>query len=151
MVAVNVRPIEIETPPPISARSSHPARGVLAEPWSPETQFSRVDYRDVAEVAAIALTEDRLLYGTFELCSDGWLNRHDVTSVMGEVLGRTIKAESVDPATLGDAAKPMRPMFAHYDHFGLRGNALTLGAILGREPQSIKAYLGELASKARSA
>lgn len=125
--------------------------GVLAEPWSPETRFSRVDYRDVAEVAAIALTEDRLLYGTFELCSDGWLNRHDVASVMGEVLGRTIKVESVDPAMLGDAAKPRRLMFAHYDHFGLRGNALTLGAILGREPRSIKAYFGELASKARSA
>ena len=47
--------------------------GVVAEPWSNDTRFSRVDYRDVAEVAAIALTEDRLLYGTFELCAEGWL------------------------------------------------------------------------------
>jgi uncharacterized protein YbjT (DUF2867 family) len=31
--------------------------GVLAEPWSADTRFTRVDYRDVAEVAAIALTE----------------------------------------------------------------------------------------------
>ena len=30
--------------------------GVLAEPWSVESRFSRVDYRDVAEAAAIALT-----------------------------------------------------------------------------------------------
>ncbi len=120
--------------------------GVHAEPWSPETRFSRVDYRDVAEVAAIALTEDRLLYGTFELCADGWLNRHDVARVMGEVLGRDIQAKSIDPATLGDAATPMGPMFAHYDHYGIRGNALTLAAILGREPRSIKAYFGELAS-----
>jgi uncharacterized protein YbjT (DUF2867 family) len=37
------------------------ASGVLPEPWSSETRFSRVDYRDVAEVAAIALFEDRLL------------------------------------------------------------------------------------------
>lgn len=30
--------------------------GVHAEAWSAETRFSRVDYRDAAEVAAIALT-----------------------------------------------------------------------------------------------
>lgn len=49
------------------------AKGVLSEPWSNETRFSRVDYRDVAEVAAIALMEDRLLSGTFELCAEGEL------------------------------------------------------------------------------
>ena len=35
--------------------------GEYGEPWSAESRFTRVDYRDVAEVAAIALTEDRLL------------------------------------------------------------------------------------------
>jgi uncharacterized protein YbjT (DUF2867 family) len=45
--------------------------GAVAEPWSEETRFSRVDYRDVAEAAAVALTDDRLLYGTFELCAEG--------------------------------------------------------------------------------
>jgi hypothetical protein len=40
----------------------------------------------------------------------------------------------------------MRRMFAHYDHFGLRGNALTLGAILGRAPRSRRAYFEELAA-----
>jgi uncharacterized protein YbjT (DUF2867 family) len=106
--------------------------------------FSRVDYRDVAETAAIALTEDRLLYGTFELCAEGWLNRHDVAAVAGEVLGRTVRAERTDPDTLGDQAGPMRPMFAHYDHTGLRGNALTLRAILGSEPRTLRAFFEEL-------
>jgi uncharacterized protein YbjT (DUF2867 family) len=108
--------------------------GVLAEPWSCETRFSRVDYRDVAEVVAIALAEDRLLYGTFELCAEGWLDRHAVAALIGEVLGRGIAVVRTDPATLGAEADRMRPMFAHYDHHGLRGNALTLGAILGRPP-----------------
>ena len=113
---------------------------VLAEPWSAETRFSRVDYRDVAEAAAIALTEDRLLYGTFELCAEGWLNRHDVAALASEVLGRRVCVERTDPDTLGDAAGPMRPMFAHYDHTGLRVNALTLRAILGREPRTLRAF-----------
>ncbi|MET0383593.1 MAG: NmrA family NAD(P)-binding protein [Burkholderiaceae bacterium] len=119
--------------------------GVLAEPWSNDTRFSRVDYRDVAEVAAIALTEDRLLAGTFELCAPGLANRHEVAALASEVLGRAVKAQRVDPATLGPEAAPMRPMFDHYERFGLKGNALTLTAILGREPRTLRGYFEELA------
>lgn len=120
--------------------------GVLAEPWSCDTRFSRVDYRDVAEVAAIALTEDRLLYGTYELASDGWLNRHDVARLMGEALGRSVRAERIDANSLGDDIAPLRPMFAHYDRTGLRANALTLRAILGHEPRQLAEYFNELAA-----
>jgi uncharacterized protein YbjT (DUF2867 family) len=83
--------------------------GVFAEPWSADRRFSRVDYRDVAEVAAIALTEDRLLYGTFELCAEGWLNRHEIAAMMSEVLGRPIEAERVDPKTAAEGAGPGAP------------------------------------------
>ena len=119
--------------------------GVVAEPWSNDTHFSRVDYRDVAEVAAIALTEDRLLYGTYELCAEGWLDRQDVAALVGEVLGREIRPQRIDPDTLPADAQVMRPMFDHYDSIGLRGNALTLAAILGREPRTLPAYFEELA------
>jgi uncharacterized protein YbjT (DUF2867 family) len=123
--------------------------GVLAEPWSCDTRFSRVDFRDVAEVAAIALTEDRLNYGTFELCSDGWLDRHQVTALIGKALGRVIRAQRIDPDTLGDETKPMRPMFHHYEHVGLRGNPLTLRAILGRAPRTLEQFFSELAGEGR--
>ena len=118
--------------------------GVVAEPWSNDTRFSRVDYRDVAEVAAIALTEDRLLYGTFQLCAEGALNRHEVAALISEILRREIRAEKVDQATLGEDADPMRPMFEHYDHDGLRGNSLTLSAILGRQPRTLRDYFQSL-------
>lgn len=125
--------------------------GSLAEPWSCETRFSRVDFRDVAEVAATAVTEDRLLYGTFELCAEGWLNRHDVAKLMSEALGRKVTAAKVDPATLGTDAKSMQPMFDHYDRVGLRGNSLTLSAILDHEPRTLAAYIAELARSGGSA
>jgi uncharacterized protein YbjT (DUF2867 family) len=64
--------------------------GIIAERWSNETRFSRVDYRDVAEITASALTEDGLLYGTFELCAEGWLNRFEVAGLLSAVLKRTI-------------------------------------------------------------
>jgi len=126
--------------------------GVFAEPWSSETRFTRVDYRDVAEVAAIALTEDRLLYGTYQLCSEGNLNRHEVAALMSDVLGRHIEAGRAGAPSSGsgvngaDDASPMDKMFAWYDKRGLLGNALVLRAILGREPRTLKAYLGELAA-----
>jgi uncharacterized protein YbjT (DUF2867 family) len=119
--------------------------GTIAEPWSNETRFSRVDYRDVAEVAAIALTEDRLLYGTFELCAEGWLNRHDVAALAGEALGRKVLPNRIDLSTVGDEDHPIRAMFEHYDRIGLRGNPLTLRAILGRKPRTLRDFFQELA------
>jgi len=119
--------------------------GVYAEPWSAESRFSRVDYRDVAEVAAVALTEDRLNFGTFELCGEGWLNRHDLVALMSDTLGHPVEVGTVDPATIPNLGEPMRRMFEWYDKRGLRGNPLTLAAILGREPRRMSAYLQELA------
>jgi len=124
--------------------------GVYGEPWSEETRFSRVDYRDVAEAAAIALTEDRLLYGTYQLCAEGSLNRKEVAALMSEALGKEIKAVRPSPPAKGDAGKqgsPMQLMFDWYDRHALVGNALTLRAILGREPRTLRAYFEELAGK----
>ena len=120
--------------------------GILAEPWSIDTRFSRVDYRDVAEVAAIALTEDKLLDGTFELCAPGTLNRREVAALISKVIGREIKVERRDPAALGSIPENMKTMFQHYDRHGLMGNPLTLRAILGREPRSLEAYFQEFAA-----
>jgi uncharacterized protein YbjT (DUF2867 family) len=121
--------------------------GVLIEPWSNEIRHSRVDYRDVAEVAAIALTEDRLLNGTFELCSEGMLNRQDIAAMIGDITGRTIEARRGGEEMLKKFPDLLRPMFEHYDHYSLRGNALTLRTILGREPRTLRAYFEELAGK----
>jgi uncharacterized protein YbjT (DUF2867 family) len=121
--------------------------GVLAEPWSAETRFSRVDYRDVAEVAALALTEDRLVGGTYELAADGHLNRHDVAALMSQAAGEPITAERLDPDTLTDVAPAMRAMFEHYDHSGLLSTAVTLSAALERPPRTLLDYFNELAKE----
>jgi uncharacterized protein YbjT (DUF2867 family) len=131
--------------------------GALAEPWSNDTRFSRVDYRDVAEVAAIALTEDRLKFGTFELCAEGGLNRRGVAALIGELLKRPIEAVRLSQAdATGTPSNPVKAaqtaalkrMFDWYDHHDLLGNALTLRAILGREPRTLHAYFEELATGA---
>jgi uncharacterized protein YbjT (DUF2867 family) len=127
----------------------------IARGWSKvrrDRVFSRVDYRDVAEVAAIALTEDSLTFGTYELCAPGYDNRHDVAQLMSDVLGQRVRAEKFDlpGAASGptpSSPSPMEMMFDWYDHHGLLGNSLTLRAILGREPRALRAYLQELAAQ----
>jgi uncharacterized protein YbjT (DUF2867 family) len=117
--------------------------GVLSQPWSIETRFTRVDYRDVAEVAAIALTEDRLTFGTYELCADGALDRREVAALISEVMGRTVKAGR---SSSGNSPPAMKAMFEWYDTHGLLGNALALRSILGRQPRTLRAYFEELAA-----
>jgi uncharacterized protein YbjT (DUF2867 family) len=54
-----------------------------------------VDYRDVADVAAVAMTGDELSYGTFELCAPGLLDRREVAAIVSDVLGRPIVAAEI--------------------------------------------------------
>jgi uncharacterized protein YbjT (DUF2867 family) len=128
--------------------------GAIAEPYSKRARLSRVDYRDVAEVVAIAFLEDRLNYGTFELCADGYLNREEIAALIGEVLGR--KVEAVEPSFEEWEAKAklgygphqktlLKRMFELYDAHGLKGNSLTLRTILGREPRAFRTFIEELA------
>jgi uncharacterized protein YbjT (DUF2867 family) len=124
--------------------------GIFAEPWSPDTRSSRVDYRDVAEVAAIALTEDRLAYGTFELCATGIHDRHDLAALVGEILQREIKVGTLDPSAFGAIPQDMKAMFEHYNHHGLLGNPLSLRAVLEREPRTLRAFFEELAAGSAS-
>lgn len=123
--------------------------GEFAQPWSAETRFSFVDYRDVAEVAAEALTGDRLLYGTYQLCAEGVYDRHEIAAAMSEVLDREVRAGTTDPSEMGDGGPPdgMRAMFDWYDAHDLVGTAITLRAVLGREPTTLREYLEDAAER----
>ena len=128
--------------------------GQFALPYSMLAKVCFVDYRDVAEAAALAFTGDKLAFGTFELCAPGMVNRTEIAALMSEALGRTIEAVAVPFDDWAQAAHlpagPVRDglkiMDADYDEYGFPGgNALVLRAILGREPRTLRAYFEELA------
>jgi uncharacterized protein YbjT (DUF2867 family) len=128
--------------------------GVFAEPFPTTTGLSRVDYRDVAEVAAIGLIEDRLNFGTFELCASGLLNRNDIAATMSEVARREIRAEEVSFEEWTEKTRIpfderqkqlLKQMFEYFAVHGLAGNSLVLRTILGREPRNLKSFIRELA------
>lgn len=126
--------------------------GQLAMMYSKQAKVCYVDFRDVAEAAALALTTDRLAYGTFELCAPGLVNGVATAALMSAALGRPVEATEIPAA---EAAKMLPPalregltaMNAAYDKYGfVGGNALVLRAILGREPRTLAQYFQELAS-----
>lgn len=126
----------------------------LAQPYSLSAKMCSVDYRDVAEVAAMAMIGDQLSYGTFELCAAGMQDSHETAAIISEVLGRPITAvempldQFASQLPEGPFREGMRRMMAHYDRYGLPGgNALVLRTILGREPRSLHDYFRELASR----
>ena len=126
----------------------------LAQPYSLSAKLCSVDYRDVAEVAAMALTGSELSYGTFELCARGMEDSYETAEMLSEILGRPIAAVQIPldeyAAQLPEGAfrDGMRRMMDHYDKHGLPGgNPLVLRSILGREPRSLKDYFRELAAR----
>ncbi len=130
--------------------------GRLGLPYSKYQKACYVDYRDVAEAAALALTGDRLDYGTFELCAPGMVDRVELAAMMGQALGRPVEAAEPPFAAWAEMAGipdgPMRRglerMYADYHEFGFPGgNALVLRAVLGREPRTLEAYIRELAAR----
>lgn len=132
------------------------ATGTYTEPFSPEMPISDVDYEDVAEVAALALTKQGYGRATFELCAEGMLTRHQRVAVLSEVLGRPIRATTCSVEEWLAAAGISDPyereartlMFNHYDRYGFKsGNGLVLRTILGREPTSFRTFLERAAAR----
>jgi uncharacterized protein YbjT (DUF2867 family) len=54
--------------------------GLFGMPYSKDSAMTFVDYRDVAEAAAIAFTTDDLVNGTFELAASGMATRSQQTA-----------------------------------------------------------------------
>ena len=126
----------------------------LAQPYSLSAKMCSVDYRDVAEVAAMAMTGNELSYGTFELCAPGMQDGYETAAMLTEVLGRMITAVRIpldqfaSQMPEGPFRDGMTRMMAHYDKHGLPGgNPVVLRSILGREPRSLRDYFRELTSR----
>ena len=123
--------------------------GVHAMAYDTDAPVSLVDLDDVAEAAAVVLTEPGYSHGIFELAGP-LITLTEKAKILSEVLGRDIRAEKLPVEAALDHARhagvgdegieTMRRMFAHYDAHGLAGNAKVLGWILGRPPNDFEAF-----------
>jgi uncharacterized protein YbjT (DUF2867 family) len=120
--------------------------GILRSPWGLTQAQSLVDLRDVADAAAVLLTEDGLDGGTFEAVGPEPLTAPRIATLMAARLGREVTAvdavpDGPVPPPEAYAARCLRLMFDHYRAHGFTGSPRVLEALLGRPARSYSQHL----------
>jgi len=131
------------------------AEGVFRVPYPVETRLSLVDLDDVAEAAALVLTQDGHAGATYELVGTGPLGQLEVAVAIGAALNRDVRAEAESIAAweartgaegMGEHERAtLAAMFRYYAAHGLIGNCKTLRWLLGRAPNDLAGFLGRIA------
>ncbi|HUK69534.1 MAG TPA: hypothetical protein VLW50_12415 [Streptosporangiaceae bacterium] len=67
---------------PLGGWRSAVDNGIFVMPYSKDSTTTFVDYRDVAEAAAVALTTEGLVNGTFELAVGGMVTPAEIAALM---------------------------------------------------------------------
>jgi uncharacterized protein YbjT (DUF2867 family) len=116
-----------------------------------------VDLDDVAEAAALALTEDGHSGANYELVGTKPLSQSEVAAAVGVTLGRKVRAEAetteawearVAAAGMGEHERAtLAAMFRYYADHGLIGNPNTLSWLLGRAPNGLAGFLGRAVAR----
>jgi uncharacterized protein YbjT (DUF2867 family) len=113
-------------------------------PYSAAAPFTPVALDDVAEVAAMALTDPAHRYATYELAGPERLSTDDMARIAGEVLGHDITVtvdrrawqEGAGRSLATGARDRLEAMFDYYDRHGFCGNPTVLATLLQRTPQT---------------
>ena len=130
-------------------------RGVFELTWSLDRRQSLVEIGDIAEVAAIVLTDTaRHVGATYELASPGWYTAHDLADIIARVIGRPVVAGELDVETFatrmfgdiqGDERayrlRAMRAISARYSSNDFVGNPNVLTWLLGRTPTTFEDWV----------
>ena len=124
--------------------------GVYRVPYPTSTRLSLVDLEDVAEAAALVITSSRHAGATYELVGTSPLDQGQVAEILGEALGRRVRAESQSVeewdsharrSGMGDYQREtLLKMFRCYARNGLVGNPNVLGWLLDRTPTNLLAF-----------
>ena len=124
------------------------ATGDPAQPLGAAQAQSLVDLRDVADAAAVLLTEDGLDGGTFEAVGPEPLTAPRIAAADGGAArprgdARWTPSRTDRSRPPGDyAARCLRLMFDHYRAHGFTGSPRVLEALLGRPARTYAAAPG---------
>ncbi len=124
--------------------------GIYRVPYPVETRLSLVDLDDVAEAAAIVLSDAGHSGATYELVGTPPLSQIEIAEIFGEKLKKPVRAEAeaieswdhrARAAGMDDYSREtLTKMFRAYARDGLKGNPNVLGWLLGRPPTSLAAF-----------
>jgi uncharacterized protein YbjT (DUF2867 family) len=126
------------------------SEGIYPVPYPDDTRLSLVDLKDVAQAAAIVLTEPGHQYATYELVGIEGLSQTEVAAILSQELGRPVQATTVPLETWRSQAKEaglgdyqietLTSMFAYYQRSDLLGNPHALSWLLGRPPTTLNEF-----------
>ncbi|MBE7536745.1 MAG: NmrA family NAD(P)-binding protein [Anaerolineales bacterium] len=136
----------------IAAReSSIRERGVYSIPYPPQTRLSLIDVEDVAQAAAVVLTEPDWYNAVIELVGTAGMTQSEVALVLSEALARPVEPQEISLAEWQTQARAagmgeyqietLRAMFRYYARQGLSGNPRFLQLLLKRAPTSFAEYV----------
>jgi len=139
----------------------------FAEPISGEGRFyapigdarvSAVDVRDIAEVAAVTLTEDGHEGATYTLTGPAAITHYDIATALSAALGREITFADVTPkafaAILGGVLPPWQidgllEDYAHYKRGEAAAVSTAVADITGHPPRDIAQFARDHAAAFR--
>ena len=131
-------------------------QGVYPVPYAVEARLSLVDLEDVAEAAALVLTEPEHTGATYELAGPEALSQVEVAAILSRQLGRRVQAQAVSldewerkarASGMNDyAVETLLRMFRYYDGFGLSGNPNSLKWLLRRPATTFAAFVARMSS-----
>ena len=126
--------------------------GVFRVPYPVETRLNLVDLEDVAEAAALVLTQGGHAGATYELVGTAPLSQLEVAFAIGAALQRDVRAEAESIAAWQARARAagmdeheratLVAMFRYYAAHGLVGNSNTRRGCLAARQRASPRFLG---------
>jgi NAD(P)H dehydrogenase (quinone) len=130
-------------------------------PYASETRLSLVDLDDVAQGAAIVLTQSGHADETIEMVGTPAMTQVQIAEALSEQLGHPVVAESVPlerweqrsrASGMGEyQISTLLKMFSYYEAYGFTGSPNALRALLQREPTSLRDFLQRTISERKDA
>ena len=127
------------------------SEGIYPVPYPADTRLSLVDLADVAQAAAIVLTEPGHRFATYELVSSEGRTQIEIAAVLSRELERPVQVTQVPiddwcqqayAAGMGDyQVKTLVAMFHYYQDYGFLGNSKVLTWLLNRPPATLEGFI----------
>ena len=128
--------------------------GVLPAPIG-DARVSAVDVRDIAEVAAVALTEPEHVGRTYEVTGPEAVTHAQIAEAVGAAAGHAVRFVDVPPAAFADELRGVLPPWQldgpleDYAHYA-RGEAATVSPaveqLTGHAPRSVAEFAADHAA-----
>ena len=127
------------------------SQGIYTVPYAAETRLSMVDLQDVAQVAALVLTETGHAGATYELVGTPPISQTEVAAVLASQIGHNIQVKTIMHEIWEEGARTsglgayqidaLLEMFRYYEAYGFSGSPQVLSWLLQRPPTDLAAFI----------